>query len=136
MAWLQDRSNAFGLYVITSMARGLDVCYDDDPVITIEPCTSFSRPLLCQMLLCFPVTSSSFPVAGLFVACALTYRILPANIVSLNRTIKPVSFVPGHTSLNDSTLQWDKGVLYDAVRVDVLSQISITGRPFCRACDF
>jgi hypothetical protein len=40
---------------------GLNVCYDDDPLIIIRPCTYFSSPP-CQMQLRLPVTS--YPVAG------------------------------------------------------------------------
>jgi hypothetical protein len=44
-------------WVMCYYVYGLNVCYNDDPVITIGPVISSSRPLMCRMQLCFPFTS-------------------------------------------------------------------------------
>jgi hypothetical protein len=49
--------NSAGHYSMCCHVYELNLCYDDDPVITIESCTSFSRPLLCRMQLCFRITT-------------------------------------------------------------------------------
>jgi hypothetical protein len=83
---------------------GLNLCYDDDPLVITGPFNPFSRPLMCQMQLLFSVTA--FLVAVLVGG-------LRSHLQKSSRTGRHrlpfedscVSFVPSHTSLNDSKLQ-------------------------------
>ena len=62
---------------------GLNLCYDDDPVITIEPCTSFSRPFLRRMQLCFRITTFVVAVLLLWPELSLDLTRMAANLCQI-----------------------------------------------------